>query len=194
MATSFRYSSVAESMAMQIKRLEKKLKAIAEKENPRAVTAALNKMAKPLTTSVAKAVAQQEKIPVKVVRPRVVHHRATINRQATYIKSFARGINAARLLSDSRLNKSMGRGTSKKGVTVAGRNFKGAFINRVQRNGNVFVMTRRGKARYPVDVIRIPIDEALLSVQLPLARDRFRNTFEKFYLHELNFRLSKYVK
>jgi hypothetical protein len=181
-------------MAMQIKALEKKLKAIAQKEIPIAVSTALNKVAKPLTGSVAKKVATDENLPVGVVRKRVVHHRATVNRTVTYIKSFARGINAARLISNSTLIKRMGTGTNKRGVTVRGRQFTGAFINRVQRNGNVFVMQRRGRERYPVDVIRIPIDEALLRVQLPMAQDRFRTTFEKFYVHELDYRLKKYVR
>lgn len=186
---------MADPMAMQIKRLEKKLKAIAEKEIPRAVASALNKVAKPLTTTVAKAVADKERLPMKLLRPRVIHHKATANKNVTYIKSFARGINAARLLSNSVIEKRMGRGTNRKGVTVAGRQLPGAFINRVGRNGNVFVFERRFRnQRYPIDVKRIPIDEALLSVQLPLARDRFRTTFDKFYIHELNFRLSKYVR
>ncbi len=186
---------MAESLAMQIKRREKKLRAIAEKEIPRAVTAALNKVAKPLTRIVAKAVADKEKLPVKVLRQRVVHHRATMNRRVTYIKSFARGINVARLLTNATLIKRMGTGTNKRGVVVSGRQLPGAFINRVQRNGNVFVFERRYRnKRFPIDVKRIPIDEALLSVQLPLARDRFKATFEKFYIHELNFRLSKYGK
>lgn len=186
---------MVEPMAMQIKRLEKKLKVIAEKEIPRAVATALNKVARPLIGTVAKAVAEKEKLPVKVLRPRVIHHKATANRNVTYIKSFARGINVARLLSNSVISKRMARGTNNKGVTVAGRRLPGAFINRVQRNGNVFVFERRFKnQRYPIDVKRIPIDEALLAVQLPLARDRFKNTFEKFYLQELNFRISKYVR
>ena len=186
---------MAEPMAMQIKRLEKKLKSIAEKEIPRAVTSALNKVAKPLTGTVAKAVAERERLPLKILRPRVIHHRATANRSVTYIKSFARGISAVRLLSNAILTRRMGRGTNKRGVTVAGRALPGAFINRVRRNGNVFVFERRYRnQRLPIDVMRIPIDEALLSVQTPLARDRFRNTFEKFYLHELNYRISKYVR
>lgn len=182
-------------MEMQLKRREKKLRAIAEKEVPRAVASALNKVAKPLTGSVAKAVAEREKLPLKVLRPRIIHHRATVNRRVTSIKSFARGINAIRLLSNSVISKRMARGTNRKGVTVVGRTLPGAFINRARRNGNAFVFERRFKnQRYPIDVKRIPIDEALLSVQLPLARDRFRNTFNKFYLHELNYRIGKYVR
>jgi hypothetical protein len=183
---------VADPIAQQIKMLEKKLKAIAEKEVPRAAVTALNKVAKPVVGAVAKAVAQKEKLPAKIIRPRVVYRKATFNSRSAFVKSFTRGINAICLLSDATIAKRMGKGTSKKGVTVRGRVLAGAFINRVRRNGNAFVFERRGAARYPLDVKRIPIDEALLSIQLPLARGRFNEHFHKFYLHELQYRLSKY--
>lgn len=184
---------MANPLSIQIKQLEKKLKNIAEKEVPRAAVTALNKVAKPLVGAVAKAVAQKENLPAKVIRPRVVYRKATFNSRSAYIKSFARGINAIRLLSDSTIARRMGRGTNKKGVLIRGRLMPGAFINRTRRTGNAFIFERRYRdKRYPIDVKRIPIDEALLAVQLPLARDRFAANFQKFYLHELQYRLSKY--
>lgn len=184
---------MAESLAMQIKRLEKKLKAIAEKEVPRAVVTALNKVTKPLANSIAKDVAAQAKLPAKLVRKQVVFNKATFNRRASYIKSFTRGINVIRLLPQSSIEKNMGTGTNRTGVTVRGHSFKGAFINRTRRSGNAFVFERRFKnQRYPIDVKRIPIDEALLKTQPRMARDKFRDQFNKYYAHELQFRLSKY--
>lgn len=182
-------------LAQQIKALEKKLKAIAEKEVPRAAITAINKVAKPLAPAVAKAVAGKTNLPLKVIKPQVFFNQAKFNRRWAFIKSFTRGINVARLISPATLDKRMGTGTSKRGVTVRGRTLPGAFINRVQRNGNVFVFERRYKnQRYPIDVKRIPIDEALLEVQLPLAEKRFKENFSKFYLHELQYSLSKYGK
>jgi hypothetical protein len=183
---------VADPIAMQIQRLERKLKAIAEKEVPRAAVTALNKVAKPLVGAVSKAVAEKENLPVKIIRPRVSFRKASFNARSAYIRSFTRGISAIRLLSNQTIAKRMGRGTNSRGVVVRGRLLPGAFINRLRRNGNAFVFERRGGKRYPIDVKRIPIDEALLAVQLPLARSRFNEHFHKFYLHELQFRLSKY--
>ena len=194
MATWCGCSSVADPIAKQIKALEKKLKAIAEKEVPRAAVTALNKTARPVVGAVAKAVAQKERLPASIVRKRVVFRKATFNARSAFVKSFTRGINAIRLLPDATIAKRMGKGTNKRGVTVRGRVMPGAFINRVRRNGNAFVFERRGKERFPIDVKRIPIDEALLEIQLPLARGRFNDHFHKFYLHELQYRLSKYVR
>lgn len=183
---------MTDSLAMQIKRLEKKLKAIAEKEVPRAAVTALNKTARPIVGAVAKAVAQREKIPAKIIRKQVAFNKATFNSRSAYIRSFTRGISAIRLLSPGVIAKRMGTGTSKAGVRVGGRLLQGAFINRLRRNGNAFVFERRTSKRFPIDVKRIPIDEALLAVQLPIARGRFNDNFQKFYRHELQYRLSKY--
>jgi hypothetical protein len=180
---------------MQIKSLEKKLKAYAEKEVPRAAVTALNKVAKPAATEVAKSVASKQNIPAKLIRQQVVFNKATFNRRAAFIRSFTRGINVARLLSPAAIAKKMATGTSKRGVTAKGRLFAGAFINRTRRNGNVFVFEKRNKnQRMPIDVVRIPIDEALLELQLPIASRRFKELFEKYYLHELQFRISKYAQ
>lgn len=182
-------------MAMQIKSLEKKLKAIAEKEIPRAAVSALNKVTKPAATEVGKVVAAEQNLPASIVRKQVVFNKATFNRRAAFIRSFTRGINVARLISPGTIAKRMATGTNKKGVTARGRTFAGAFINRVRRNQNVFVFERRNKSqRMPIDVLRIPIDEALLTHQLPIASYRFKQNFEKVYLHELRYRLSKYGK
>lgn len=191
--TLFGCCCVADPLKKQIQQLERKLKAIAEKEVPRAAVTALNKTARPVVGAVAKAVAQKEKLPASIVRKRVVFRKATFNARSAFVKSFTRGINAIRLLSDATIAKRMGTGTNKMGVTVRGRQLPGAFINRVRRNGNAFVFERRFKnKRYPLDVKRIPIDEALLALQLPIARGRFNDNFHKFYLHELQYRLSKY--
>lgn len=183
------------SMAHQIKQLEKKLKQYSEKEVPRAVVVALNKVTKPLVGIIAKGVSEKEKVPAKLIRKQVVFNKATFNRRSTYIKSFARGINAIRLLSPASIQRNMGRGTSKAGVTVKGRLFAGAFINRTRRSGNAFVFDRRfNNKRNPIDVKRISIDEALLEIQPRMARDRFAEKFNSFYVHELQYRISKYAQ
>lgn len=184
---------MAESLQMQIKRLERKLKDYSEKAVPRAALVAINKTAKPIASQVAKAVGGQQKIPAKLVKQRIIFNKATFNRKSAYIKSFARGINVARLLTPAKLNKFMGTGNTKTGVAVAGGEIKGGFINTVRKNGRVFVFTRQGRARYHLDVQRIPIDEALLEFQLPISQARFEESFLKFYAHELAFRISKYT-
>jgi hypothetical protein len=191
---SSRFLSVADSLQVQIKRLEKKLKAIAEKEFPRAAVSALNKIVKPASNDVAKTVAARQKLPVKVVRQQVSIRKATFRDPSALVRSYTRGISVARLVSAATLVKRMGTGTNKTGVTARGKTYKSAFINRTRRNQKVFVFERLGKSRFPLDVVRVPIDEALNDTQLKTVQSRYKNNFQKLYLHELNYRLSKYAK
>lgn len=194
MDTSCRCSSVAESMQAQIKRLEKKLKAIAEKEIPKAVAAALNKAHRPSKRDVAKAVAQEEKLPAAVINKQIFFSPANTRKPVAQVRSFTRGINAIRLISAATIVKSMGTGTNKRGVKVRGRDIRSAFINRSKKNDRILVFKRQGKSRYPLEVIRIPVDQALKKHQLPVLQARHLERFSKLYQHELNYRLGKYVR
>jgi len=196
---------VAESMQAQIKRLEKKLKAIAEKEIPKAVAAALNKAHRPSKSQVAKAVAQEEKLPASAINKQIFFNPASARKAVAQVRSFTRGINAIRLISTSTVAKSMGTGTNKRGVKVRGRDYKGAFINRTTNNGSILVFQRIGKAltvkgwqkgkeRYPLEVIRVPIEQSLKKNQLPIIKAKHLERFEKLYQHELSYRLGKYVR
>lgn len=184
---------VAESMQAQIKRLEKKLKAIAEKEIPKAVASALNKVGMPTATEVGRKVSALENLPVRVVANQMFFNKATPKTMTASVKSYARGINVIRLISKSVIAKKMGRGTHKQGVNVRGRSYPGAFINR--KNGNkALVFTRIGRERLPLRVERIDIQRHLVEYQMPTLKARHLERFSKLYQHELNYRLGKYVR
>jgi Prophage minor tail protein Z (GPZ) len=192
---------VAESLDKQIKRLEKKLKDIAEKEIPKAVASALNKAHRPSKREVAKVVAQQEKLPAAIVNKQIFFNAASARKPVAQVRSFTRGISAIRLLSASTIAKRSGTGTNKMGVKVRGREFKGAFINHAKggttnsvTGWNYLVYKRVGKARLPVEVIRIPVEEALKNNQMPVLQAKHLERFAKLYQHELSYRLSKYVR
>jgi hypothetical protein len=192
---------VTESLDRQIKRLEKKLKDIAEKEIPRAVASALNKAHRPSKREVAKAVAQQEKLPVVVVNKQIFFNAASARKPVAQVRSFTRAISAIRLLSASTIAKRRGTGTNKMGVKVRGREFKGAFINRAKggttnsvTGWNYLVYKRVGRGRLPLEVIRIPIEQSLKKHQLPVLKARHLERFAALYQHELSYRLTKYVR
>lgn len=186
---------MAESMQAQIKRLEKKLKEYANKHAVQAAASAINKVAGPVRTEVGRKVAAIEKLPTRLIAKQMFFNKASAKNITAVIKSYARGINAARLLSGSVIAKKMGTGTSRAGVTVKGRVYPGAFINRVKRGKKqVLVFTRKGAERLPLEVARIDISQHLKREQLPTARARYQERFSKFYLQELNYRVGKYVK
>jgi thymidine phosphorylase len=185
---------VAESLDKQIKRLEKKLKDIAEKEIPKAVARALNKVGKPTATEVGRKVSAQEKLPVRTVAKQMYFNPATAKTMTASVKSYTRGINVIRLLSKGVLAKKMGTGTNKRGVDVRGRSYPGAFINRTKKSGQALVFSRIGLGRTPLRVERIDIKKHLVEYQMPTLKARHLARFAKEYQHELSYRLSKYVR
>lgn len=182
------------SLAKQIKGLERKLNEYAKVQVPRAAASALNKIVPKVRTGVVKTVTKEVKVPAKFLRKQVFAGRAKSNSLSAYVKSYLRPISLARLISPATLQKSRGRGTNRRGVRAAGQQFDGAFINVGKNNGRWYVLRRKGKSRYPVEVINVRIDGSITANQLPIA-DRFiKSDFARLYAHELKFRLTKYGK
>src|SRR5690606_22510539 len=102
--------------------------------------------------AVAKSVAEDVKVKQSILRKQVFTSRAKSNSLSAYVKSYLRPISAARLLTPARLKKSVGRGTNRRGVKVAGEQFDRAFVNIGRKNGRYYVLRRKGKSRYPVEV------------------------------------------
>lgn len=183
---------MANSMQSQIKQLERKLGEYSKTQVPRAAASALNKITPKIKAAVAKSVAEDVKVKQSILRKQVFTSRAKSNSLSAYVKSYLRPISAARLLTPARLKKSVGRGTNRRGVKVAGEQFDKAFVNIGRKNGRYYVLRRKGKSRYPVEVINIKIDKSFTANQLPIAERFHRADFQRLYAHELNYRMTKY--
>lgn len=183
---------MAKSLQSQISQLERKLSEYSRVQVPRAAASALNKITPKVKSAVAKNVAVDVKVKQSYLRKQIFTGRAKSNSLSAYVKSYLRPISAARLLTQARLKKSVGRGTNRRGVKVAGQQFDKAFVNIGKKNGRYYVLRRKGKSRYPVEVINIKIDKSFTSNQLPIAERFHRADFQRLYAHELNFRMTKY--
>lgn len=189
------YTSVANaSPAQQIRQLEKKLKQYSEKDIPRASRSAINKITAKVKTAVVRTVSKEVVVPPRILKKQIFTIRAKGAGIRAFVKSYLRPILAARLLSDSVVEKAMGRGTNKRGVRVAGQQIDGAFINRGSRDGKAYVLKRQGAARYPLRKISIKIDGSMLANQLPIAKRFTQEQFQKELIRELQFRLSKHAR
>lgn len=190
-------------MDEQIRRMEKKLRRYSDKQVPRAAASALNKTVKKVKSKVVKSVAKSTKVKAKAIRSQVFTSRAKSSSLSAYVKSYLRPISAARLIPLSRLTRAVPRGTSKKGVRVAGQMFHGAFVNKGRRGGRkgpghrgrrFYVLQRTTKQRYPVRLVTIKIDRDMKADQLPIAKQIHRTEFVRLYQHELKFRTGKYER
>lgn len=202
-ALSLGCTSVAEDLNKQIRDLEKKLRGYSEKQVPRATAAALNKSIRKVKSQLVKTVAKSTKVKAKAIRAQVFTGRAKSSSLSAYVKSYLRPISAARLIPPSRLSRAAPRGTSKKGVRVAGQMFTGAFVNVGKQGGRkgagprasaYYVLQRTTKNRYPLQLVTIKIDSAMKSDQLPISEKIHRTEFVRLYEHELKFRTTKYER
>ena len=154
---------------------------------------ALNLVTKKSKSKLAKSVSADVKIKQSILKKQVFTGRATSSSLLAYVRSYLRPIAASRLLSPSQLQKAP-RGTNRKGVRVAGKQFDGAFINRGRKDRKHHVLMRKGRARYPLKRISIKISDSVSAHQLPIAENMLRQDFVRLYEHELNYRTSKYAR
>lgn len=173
----------------QIKRLEKKLKAY-QKEAQRGAARALNDVTRKARKLTLQKVVAESGVKNKLLKNKIYFRRAKSNQLKTTLKSYLRPISAARMLTAAQLAKAP-RGNNKRGVRVGGQQYNGAFINKVR--GNTLVLQRKGKARLPVDVIRIKTQQSFTNNQLPISSRTMREDFARIYERELRYRASKYT-
>lgn len=173
----------------QLKQYQKKLQRY-ELQAKRGQARVLNDGARAIKNKVAKAVAGKTRVKQSLLKKQIFTQRAKSNQLRAGVKSYLRPVGVAKLLTRGQLLKAP-RGTNKRGVRAAGRQFDGAFINRVKRTGRYQVFKRKGRERYPLAVINIKIAPSFSVYQLPLAARFMRDEFARRYQKELKFRMGR---
>ena len=175
----------------QIERFAKKLGKIKSIEVPRANASALNKSAQRVKTRSVQSISKQTRVPQKDIRKRVAIGRATAKKQIAEVKSYVKPVPASALLTKAQIANKIGTGTNRQGVRAKGYQWKGAFINR-GRNDNVHVFQRKGKARLPIEAVKIDIDKPARRIVKTVSRRVINSDYKRLLEQDLKFRLNKY--
>lgn len=124
---------------------------------PKATSQAVNRVAVRAISRSSRRVASETRITTKLIRERAKIKRASPARPVATIK-VNRGNLPAIKLGVARVQLSRRKSLSRaKSVLKVGRfSFPGAFIQRL-KNGRWHVMRRTAKARYPIEVVKIPV-------------------------------------
>lgn len=178
----------------QIIRRAKKLKAIHQVEVPRAVSSALNKSAKKVVTPVVREVSKGAKVPQKHVRKRTFISRASSRKLRAKVSGYVYPIPLISVIKTKTILSKARRGTNRRGVRAAGRQYDGAFINVHRRSGRFQVFRRKTSRRYPLEVISIDVSKSFRASLEREAPRVMRQDFPKLLLHELKYRTNKYAK
>lgn len=181
---------MAEPMELQLRRRARKLKQYSQIEAARAGAWALNRTARYVNTRLVRAVAKATGIKSKNIRKKVYISKATPQKAVAKLHVYTRDVPVVDELSAASLLKNRARGNSRRGVRAAGRAFTGAFIN-LAPNGYFHVFKRHGRARLPVDVLKIPIKKEAQEFTEKLSQEGMRVQFRRNLQHDLNRRLQK---
>lgn len=123
-----------------------------DKNMPNILKEALNRTGQKIGTLVARKVSTMKQVPYHATRRRWRISKATKSRLSVTVRFFTQTIPAHRLLTPAQLSWSLKTRRSKaqtsKGVRAGSHFWPSAFVQAV-KNGNVVVMKRRGKPRYP---------------------------------------------
>ncbi|MBL4761158.1 MAG: phage tail protein [Gammaproteobacteria bacterium] len=180
-----------DQLSRDIKKLQRKLNAISQKEMPKAISRSLNRMGPRIKRRTVNAIAKAEKLPAKPVRKKIFFKKSKPSMLEAASVAYVKPVNMIALIRKARAEQVAPRGTSRRGVKASGRSVRGAFINR-GRSGNLQVFKRKGSARLPIEAVRIPISKTALRVAPTVVERVMKNDFPAELARDLDFRLKKY--
>lgn len=167
----------------QLKSLERKLNKISKVDTARAYASAVNKTAQRVRTEVSREVASAKRLRVKDVRSRIYIRRANARRGFATISFYAKPVNA--------VNTSFSK--VRKGYKVAGELRPRSFFARARNNGRHFIYQRKGKDRLPIQMVNVPIADAVNNAAIPVIKKRMSSDFYSILRQEFNARIKGYV-
>ncbi|MBV7389020.1 phage tail protein [Pasteurellaceae bacterium TAE3-ERU1] len=152
--------SVSSLLEKQVKSTQRKIDKFTKRDIPKATARALNRVAMTASKKAIKSVARKEKIPVKTIKGRARLVRATAYKLFAIIKVNRMNMPIIRLTEGKKAAQAVTRGMRKGSLKVGNRYVPGGFVQTL-KNGRTHVLVRRGKERYPIDVVKISLKKQL---------------------------------
>ena len=173
------------SIEKDVKRYAARLNSYKNRDVRQAAATALNKTAAKAKTRTIRGVSKSAKLPAKMIRPKVYITKAKVGRIRAALKVYRDDA----ILSSKYLKlKQSARKKKGGGVRVGKRFIKGAFIVK-----DKFVFKRKGAARLPIEIQRVPLSKIMDSVAITASKRVIKRDFKRLMLHELKFRLAKHT-
>ena len=181
------------SLDNDIARTSRKLRKISTVALPRANARVLNAAARTISARSVRDVSKQTKLKNKTIKNRFKIRRAKPKTQTSELTLLVRDVSAISQFSKARQSSlKLGKGTNSKGVTVAGRRVRRAFINRGKPSSsgkrNLQVFRRKGGPRLPIESIKFPIARRAIRQTKKHVSAYMSKEFPKKLLKELQFR------
>jgi hypothetical protein len=166
----------AVSVESQIEKIVGSINAL-PKQVAQAATFALNRTAEWMKGQVSKEISAEKRLKLKLIRDRISISRANKKNLQSLLNCNFRGIYARDLGSM--------RQTSE-GAKAGGQLFPGAFVATLRKGAKAGIYRRKGKERFPVKSVTIPIFDEAMKIVEELVSDEARSVFEKRFRHEIS--------
>ncbi len=186
------------SFPKQLEQLERKLGAIRKNAIPNAMARSINLASTRAKTATVRVVASQEKVAQKPIRNRI-----HVTRKASKDSLMVR----THILTNDMLVSSIGKPRqTKRGVTVRGRRYQGAFVadgskgygrymkgSRYQSTSlkKTMVFERVGKARYPLKAVKIPIATPLRKSYSDALQQAYSTVYPKELVRQIELAVNR---
>ncbi|MGY6072893.1 phage tail protein [Actinobacillus pleuropneumoniae] len=138
--------------------ISRNLERVVNQKLPNAVSRSLNTIARKAMSSATKEVAKDIGVPQKTIRSRSKITKANKSRQMANIRVIRSNMPAIRLFENRSNRMWVGRGA----IIVGKYAIQRGFIQRL-KTGRTHIMQRRGRERYSIDVVKIPLARPLTS-------------------------------
>ncbi|WP_386696691.1 phage tail protein [Lonepinella sp. MS14436] len=140
------------SLNEDVMRINARLRNLGNNTMPKATAKAINKVASKISSTAMKAVAKDVGVPLKTIKGRLKKINATAKKPKASLKILRSQMPAIRLLEKKSNRIWVGRG----GIVIGKYAIQRGFKQRL-KNGRIHILQRKGRARYPIDVVKIPI-------------------------------------
>jgi hypothetical protein len=164
------------SVESQIEKIVGSINALPEQVQQAAMFA-LNRTAEWMKGQVSKELSAEKRLKLKLIRDRVKISRANKKNLQSLLNCNFRGI-LARDLGSMR--------QTPEGAKAGGRLFEHAFIATLKKGAKAGIYRRKGKERFPVKSVRVPIFDEAMKIVEELVGDEARSVFEKRFRHEIS--------
>ncbi|HHE3654182.1 TPA: phage tail protein [Pasteurella multocida] len=138
-----------------IKKTQQKLEALNKKAVPKATARAINKVASKVMVRSIATTSKEVEVPKKLIKGRARLEKAKPARLSAFIKVNRGNLPVVRLIVGKN-SPFLTRGKRRGQLKVGKRFYERAFIQKLA-NGRIHVLQRRGRERYPIDVVKIPL-------------------------------------
>ncbi|MCI7718717.1 putative tail component of prophage [[Pasteurella] aerogenes] len=144
------------SIERDLANLKRNFDQLSQQKVPRAAVNAINQVARKIGNSAIKTVANDVGVPIKTIKGRLHTERAKGKLPRVIMRVNRLNMPAIRLLEKRSTRIWEGRG----GIVVGKYAIQRGFKQRLS-NGRTHIMQRKGGARYPIDVVKIPLANKL---------------------------------